>query len=142
MGEKWVHVQFYMSVDILRCTRTQYSVREWTPVMVSRLAPCRPAFWKWEKNVRALKFGSRNKVRNRNRRQEFNRTQKEMIDQRIRLNSDVTIRDDHGFFYLWTNLKSDFRIQLRFRWETMTRKIIAKDYKVIWRLYLMHNWIN
>ena len=48
-----------MSVDILRCTRTQYSVREWTPVMVSRVAPCRPAFWKWEKNVQALKFPAR-----------------------------------------------------------------------------------
>ena len=38
---------------------TQYSVSELSPVIDSRVASCRPAFWKWEKNVQALKFGSR-----------------------------------------------------------------------------------
>ena len=49
MSKKWVHGQWYTSVDILRCIYTEYSVREWTPVMVSCVAPCRPAFWKWRK---------------------------------------------------------------------------------------------
>ena len=44
-----------MSVDILRCIYTQYSIREWTPVMVSRVAPYRPAFWKMEKYCPGLK---------------------------------------------------------------------------------------
>ena len=44
---------------MLRCTRTQYSVREWTPVMVSRVAPYRPAFWKLKNIVQAIKFLSR-----------------------------------------------------------------------------------
>ena len=49
MSKKWVHGQWYTSVDILRCIYTEYSVREWTPVMVSRVASYRPAFWKWRK---------------------------------------------------------------------------------------------
>ena len=44
-----------MSVDILRCIYTQYLIREWTPVMVSRVAPYRPAFWKMEKYCPGLK---------------------------------------------------------------------------------------
>ena len=47
---------------------TEYMVSAWlktwlwlylvqsSPVMDSRVASCRPAFWKWEKNVQALKF--------------------------------------------------------------------------------------
>ena len=37
---------------------TQYSVSESSPVMDSRVASCRPAFWKSKNIVRALKFGS------------------------------------------------------------------------------------
>jgi len=57
LSKKWVHAQCYMPVAMLRCTRTQYSVREWTPVMVSRVAPYRPAFWKLKNIVQAIKFG-------------------------------------------------------------------------------------
>ena len=35
---------------------TEYSVKEWTPVMVSRVAPCRQAFWKWRKYCPGLDF--------------------------------------------------------------------------------------
>ena len=34
---------------------TQYLVRESSPVMDSRMASCRPAFWKWEKKCLGLK---------------------------------------------------------------------------------------
>ena len=59
---KWVHGQCYMSVDILRCIYTQYSIREWTPVMVSRVAPYRPAFWKMEKYCPGLKVPVSSKI--------------------------------------------------------------------------------
>ena len=57
MNENWVHGHFYMSVNILRYIFTQYSARERTPVMISRVASYRPAFWKWKNIVRAIKFG-------------------------------------------------------------------------------------
>ena len=49
-----------MSVHMLWYIYTQYSVRESSPVMDSRVASCRPAFLKSKNIVRALKFGPRN----------------------------------------------------------------------------------
>ena len=46
-----------MSVYMLWYINTQYSVSESSPVMDSRVASCRPAFWKSKNIVRALKFG-------------------------------------------------------------------------------------
>ena len=57
MSENWVHGHCYMSVNILRYIFTQYSARERTPVMISRVASYRPAFWKWRNIVQAWKFG-------------------------------------------------------------------------------------
>jgi len=48
-----------MSVYMLWYICTPYSVRESSPVMVSRVAFYRPAFWKWRNIVRAIKFLSR-----------------------------------------------------------------------------------
>ena len=36
LSKKWVHGQWYTSVNILRCIYTEYSVREWSPLMDSR----------------------------------------------------------------------------------------------------------
>ena len=48
-----------MSVYMLWYINTQYSVSESSPVMDSRVASYRPAFWKSKNIVRALKFGPR-----------------------------------------------------------------------------------
>jgi len=47
-----------MSVCMLWYINTQYSVRESSPLMDSRVASCRLAFWKSKNIVQALNFGS------------------------------------------------------------------------------------
>ena len=54
-----VYVGTYAEHIMLWYIYLQYSVRESSPVMDSRVASCRPAFWKSKNIVRALKFGSR-----------------------------------------------------------------------------------
>ena len=54
MSENRVHGQCYLSVDVDWCMHTQYSVRSTPREIDSSVAPCRPAFWNWEKNVQAI----------------------------------------------------------------------------------------
>ena len=71
---KIIHIQWYMSVYMLWYIYTPYSDRKSSPVMDSRVASYRPAFWKWKNIVQALKFGPhrtqvrRIELRNRGRR--------------------------------------------------------------------------